>query len=115
MERPTRSSWTDALTSSSASRSSFRCDRTTGTSTEDLLLQYKSPVSGCITSEDDSGGCSNGTVLAVFDMPFTDYATVYLVGCSLSLLAFGVEVTYQRYFYAGRLEGSAPARVIRHR
>ncbi|KAL1460404.1 hypothetical protein MTO96_043310 [Rhipicephalus appendiculatus] len=52
--------------------------------------------------------CSNGTALAVFDIPFIDYVTVYLVGCSLSLLAFAAEVAYQRYFLARRLQASPP-------
>ncbi|KAH8036429.1 hypothetical protein HPB51_000465 [Rhipicephalus microplus] len=59
--------------------------------------------------------CSNGVAMAVFDMPFSDYATVYLVGCVLSLLAFSAEVAYQRCFLARRLQASVPAVVIRHR
>ncbi|KAL1487375.1 hypothetical protein MTO96_007999 [Rhipicephalus appendiculatus] len=59
--------------------------------------------------------CSNDPTLAVFDIPFSDYATIYLVGCSLSLLAFAAEVAYQRYFLARRLQSSPPAVVIRHR
>ncbi|KAL3214921.1 hypothetical protein MRX96_051390, partial [Rhipicephalus microplus] len=35
--------------------------------------------------------CSDGTTLAVFDIPFSEYATVYLIGCSLSLFAFAAE------------------------
>ncbi|KAH8036989.1 hypothetical protein HPB51_008037 [Rhipicephalus microplus] len=59
--------------------------------------------------------CSNGVAMAVFDMPFSDYATVYLVGCLLSLLAFSAEAAYQRCFLARRLQASVPAVVIRHR
>ncbi|KAH8036990.1 hypothetical protein HPB51_008038 [Rhipicephalus microplus] len=47
--------------------------------------------------------CTNGIAMAVFDIAFSDYATVYLVGCALSLLAFSAEVAYQRCFLARRL------------
>ncbi|KAH7931558.1 hypothetical protein HPB51_029807 [Rhipicephalus microplus] len=52
--------------------------------------------------------CSNGTALAVFDIPPSDYVIVYLVACSLSLLGFAAEVVRQRYF-PSRLQASPPA------
>ncbi|KAL1477582.1 hypothetical protein MTO96_035629 [Rhipicephalus appendiculatus] len=61
------------------------------------------------------GSCNNGTALAVFDISFSDYVAVYLIGCSLSLLAFAAEVVYQRCFLARRASRGGPAVVNRHR
>ncbi|KAL3202602.1 hypothetical protein MRX96_053366 [Rhipicephalus microplus] len=50
--------------------------------------------------------CSSGTTFAVFDIPFSAYVTVYLIGCSLSVLAFAAEVVYQRYHRTRGLQAS---------
>ncbi|KAL3226213.1 hypothetical protein MRX96_048994 [Rhipicephalus microplus] len=53
--------------------------------------------------------CSNGTGSAVFDIPTSDYATIYLIGCFLSLLAFATEVAYRRCYPPRYPQASPPA------
>ncbi|KAL1473363.1 hypothetical protein MTO96_038742, partial [Rhipicephalus appendiculatus] len=55
--------------------------------------------------------CPHCGVVVSFDMPFETYLFIYLTGCCLSLLAFCVELTYERYT---RLFRQGPPSVYSH-